>query len=82
MEFTVIGDAVNRTQRYCAAAAAHEVLISKEVRDHVKGLVDTEQRTIQTKHEGELIAYRVRDLLEDSKTIDIRISGAHKAQSS
>ncbi|HEX4379991.1 MAG TPA: adenylate/guanylate cyclase domain-containing protein [Candidatus Acidoferrum sp.] len=82
MEFTVIGDAVNRTQRYCAAAAAHEVLISNEVRNHVKGLVETEQRTIQTKHEGELIAYRVRDLLEDSKTIDIRISGAHKAQSS
>jgi adenylate cyclase len=78
MEFTVIGDAVNRTQRYCAAAAAHEVLISPEVRDQVKGLVETEKTTIQTKHEGELVAYRVREILEDSKTIDIRIGDHHR----
>ena len=73
MEFTVIGDAVNRTQRYCAAASAHEILISPEVYKLVKGLVETELTKIQTKHEGELAAYRVRDLLEDSKTIDIRL---------
>jgi adenylate cyclase len=73
MEFTVIGDAVNRTQRYCAAASAHEILISPEVYKLVKGLVETELTKIQTKHEGELAAYRVRDLLEDSKTIDIRV---------
>jgi adenylate cyclase len=73
MEFTVIGDAVNRTQRYCAAASAHEILISPEVYKLVKGLVQTELTKIQTKHEGELAAYRVCDLLEDSKTIDIRV---------
>ncbi len=74
MEFTVIGDAVNRTERYCAGAAAREVLISPEVYKHVKNIVETELTAIKTKHEGELAAYRVRELLEDSRTVDIRIS--------
>ncbi len=35
MEFTVIGDAVNRTDRYCSAAGAREILISPEMFEHV-----------------------------------------------
>jgi adenylate cyclase len=76
MEFTVIGDAVNRTQRYCAAASAREVLISPEVNDRVRDLAETESTTIKTKHEGDLAAYRVLYLKEDNRTIDIRIGGA------
>jgi adenylate cyclase len=75
MEFTVIGDVVNRTQRYCAAASAREVLISPEVEEHVRGLAETEPTTIQTKHEGDLPAFRVLYLREDNRTVDIRVGG-------
>lgn len=59
MEFTVIGDAVNRGARFCAAAAENEVLISSEMYEHVWRLIEAEQTTISTKHEGDLVAYRV-----------------------
>jgi adenylate cyclase len=59
MEFTVIGDAVNRTARYCAGAVAGEVVISPEVHERVWKIVDTERKTIATKHEGDFVAYRV-----------------------
>ena len=62
MEFTVIGDAVNRTSRYCAAAAGGEVLISPEMHERVWRFAETEQATIQTKHEGDFIAHRVKCL--------------------
>jgi adenylate cyclase len=66
MEFTVIGDAVNRSARYCAAAEEGQVLISPELHEHVWRFVETEQTTISTKHEGDLIAYRVHRLKEIS----------------
>lgn len=59
MEFTVIGDAVNRASRYCDGARGGEVLISPEVRQWVWEFVETEETTIPTKHEGALAAYRV-----------------------
>jgi adenylate cyclase len=68
MEFTVIGDAVNRTSRYCSAAAEHEVLISPEMHEHVWHLVEAEQATITTKHEGNLSAYRVNCLKESASS--------------
>jgi adenylate cyclase len=64
MEYTVIGDAVNRGARYCAGAAENEVLISSEMHEHVWRLVEAEQTSISTKHEGNLIAYRVSRLKE------------------
>jgi adenylate cyclase len=66
MEFTVIGDAVNRSARYCAAAEEGQVLISPELHEHVWRFVETEQTTISTKREGDLIAYRVHRLKEIS----------------
>lgn len=68
MEFTVIGDAVNRGARLCAAAAENEVLISSEMYERVWRLVEAEQTTISTKHEGDLIAYRVTRLKEGAKS--------------
>lgn len=59
MEFTVIGDTVNKSSRYCAAAGKGEVLISPEVHERVWRIVEVEQRTIPTKHEGSLLAYHV-----------------------
>jgi adenylate cyclase len=64
MEFTVIGDADNRVSRYCAAAAEQEILISPEMHQHVWRMVETEEASIITKHEGNLVAYRVKQLKE------------------
>jgi adenylate cyclase len=65
MEFTVIGDAVNRAHRYGDAAHGKDVLISPEVHEHVWRLVEAEEITIPTKHEGDLRAYRVTSLKTD-----------------
>lgn len=62
MEFTVIGDVVNRTARYTAAALGEQILISPEVHERVWRLVEAEKTTIATKHEGDLAAYRVLGL--------------------
>lgn len=62
MEFTVIGEAVNRTERYCTGAAAGEILISPDLHERMWCLVETEQTTIHTKHEGDFVAYRVKCL--------------------
>jgi adenylate cyclase len=61
LEFTVIGDAVNRACRYCQAAGEGEILISPNVFQHVYGLVKAEKAAVQTK-EGELTAHRVKEL--------------------
>ncbi|MGZ4819099.1 MAG: adenylate/guanylate cyclase domain-containing protein, partial [Terriglobales bacterium] len=65
MEFTVIGDAVNRAHRYGDGARGKDVLISPEVHEHVWRLVEAEETTITTKHEGEFRAYRVTSLKSD-----------------
>lgn len=62
MEFTVIGDVVNRAARYCDGAPAGEVLISPEVYQRVFRIVQAESTTIKTKHEGDLAVYRVKAL--------------------
>jgi adenylate cyclase len=66
MEFTIIGDAVNRTARYGAAAAGGDILISAEVYERVWKLADTERITIKTKHEGDFFAYRVKAIKESA----------------
>jgi adenylate cyclase len=62
MEFTVVGDPVNRAARFCAGAQAGEVLISTELHQRVWRQVEVETRTIATKHEGDLAALRVTGL--------------------
>lgn len=62
MEFTVIGDAVNRTARYCAGAAGGEILISPQLFQHTWKLAVVEPTRIGTKHEGEFETYRVTGL--------------------
>ena len=59
MEFTLIGDAVNRTSRFCDAAGAGEVLISPELHQRVWKIVQAVPTTIKTKHEGDWSAFRV-----------------------
>ncbi|MBZ5707539.1 MAG: GAF domain-containing protein [Acidobacteriia bacterium] len=62
MEYTIIGDAVNRAARYCDGAKGAEVLISPELHQRVWKITDAEQVSIPTKHEGDLPAYRVNRL--------------------
>jgi adenylate cyclase len=62
MEFTVVGDPVNRAARYCAGAKAGEVLISPDVHQHVWRDVDVEPRAITTKHEGDFSAFRLKSI--------------------
>jgi len=62
MEFTVIGDTVNRASRYCDGARGGEVLISPEVHQWVWNAVEAGQTSIATKHEGNLTAYRIDGL--------------------
>lgn len=61
LEFTVIGDAVNRTARYCSFAGADGVLLSPEVFQQVFHLAETEKQIIRPK-EGELTAHRLKSL--------------------
>jgi len=60
IEFAVIGDAANRASRYCNGAGFGEVLISPELYQRVFRIVEVEQTTIPTKHEGTFEAYRVK----------------------
>jgi class 3 adenylate cyclase len=62
MEFTVIGDTVNLASRYCDGALLGEVLLSPEVYARVWAVVQAEPTTIATKHEGDMVAYRVKEL--------------------
>jgi adenylate cyclase len=66
MEFTVVGDPVNRAERYCAAASEHDILISPEMHEHVWRFVEAQQTTIQTKRDGDFVAYRVHCLKENA----------------
>ncbi|HEY2882911.1 MAG TPA: adenylate/guanylate cyclase domain-containing protein [Pirellulales bacterium] len=70
MEFTLIGDAVNKTARFCAAAQGGEVLISPEMHQRVWKIVRAQTTTIKTKHEGDWPAFRVTECTE--KPVDIK----------
>src|SRR5262245_8339492 len=63
--FAVLGDPVNRTARYCAAAKSGEVLISPELYERVWLIVrDAESLTVDAKFEEHLPAYSVKSLWE------------------
>ncbi|MDX1522394.1 MAG: adenylate/guanylate cyclase domain-containing protein [Anaerolineae bacterium] len=66
MEFTVIGDTVNRVSRYCSGAGPGEVIISHEVHRQVASWVKAESRVVKTKHsetEGDLEAFVIKGVL-------------------
>jgi adenylate cyclase len=63
MGFGWIGDAMNRTSRYCAGAKAGEVLISPELYEHVWRIIqDAEPVTIDAKFDQRLSGYRVKEV--------------------
>ncbi len=65
MEFTVIGEAVNRATRYCDGAGPGQILMSAQVHQWVWRLVQSEPVTINVKHEGPLPALRLRGMKGD-----------------
>lgn len=69
LEYTIIGDPVNRAARFCDGAARGETVISKDVYARVFRLVDVTAKTISTKHadtEGTLQGYLVQRLKQDT----------------
>ncbi|MCX6874275.1 MAG: FHA domain-containing protein [Verrucomicrobia bacterium] len=64
LDFTVIGDAVNRASRLSDGAKGGDVLISPEVFRRVFNTVKTEQVSVTTKHGEILEAHRVKSLFE------------------
>ena len=60
MEFTVIGDTVNRASRICDGARGGEILISMDVYPLIWQAIDVEETQVATKHEGNLRAFRVK----------------------
>ena len=62
MEFTVIGDTVNRTSRLCGGAGPGEIVLSPEFYKRVWNEVEAVQTSVPSKHEGNVPAYRVRGL--------------------
>lgn len=61
LEFTVIGDAVNRVCRFCEAAGEGEILISQDVFQRVFSSVRADRTSVKTK-EGEFPAFRISGL--------------------
>jgi adenylate cyclase len=68
MEFTVIGDVVNKTERLCEGAQPGEILIGPELHQRVWQAIVAEIASIPTKHEGNLSAYRLKGLKPDTRT--------------
>ncbi|HEY1788984.1 MAG TPA: adenylate/guanylate cyclase domain-containing protein [Verrucomicrobiae bacterium] len=60
LEYTVIGEPANLASRYCSAAGRGEILISPEIHAHVFNKFPLERTEIPTKHEGTIVAYRIK----------------------
>lgn len=59
LEYTVIGDTVNKTSRFCTGAGEGEILLGPETNRTISDKLVTSERMIHTKHEGEIPAYNV-----------------------
>jgi adenylate cyclase len=59
LEFTVIGDTVNRTARYCDGARKGMIVISPELHEFVKGKFEFKELMFPTKHEGDFKGHEV-----------------------
>ena len=63
LEYTVIGDTVNKAARYCDGAKAGEIALGPATQAAVHTSVPLELRSIGTKHEGDLDAWFVASAL-------------------
>ncbi|HEY2572621.1 MAG TPA: adenylate/guanylate cyclase domain-containing protein [Verrucomicrobiaceae bacterium] len=54
LEFTVIGDTVNKASRYCDGAGEGEIVLGPKTHEQIKLKIPAHRKTIVTKHEGEM----------------------------
>lgn len=59
LEYTVIGDTVNKTSRYCSAAAPGQIIISPWTFTQSGGHPEARAMMVETKHEGNWEAYSI-----------------------
>jgi adenylate cyclase len=59
LEYTVIGDTVNKASRYCDGAQGGDIVLGPLSYESLQGYVEAQCREISTKHEGNLPAYVV-----------------------
>lgn len=62
MEFTALGDGVNRASQYCKGAHPGELLIGPEVYQKVFKIIEADRATVTHKDSGEFHCYRVKGL--------------------
>ena len=60
MEYTIVGDPVNRVSRYCDGAQNGEILLSPEMRARVWHRFELEEKSFQDKHGQQIAAYRIK----------------------
>lgn len=59
LEYTVIGDTVNKASRYCDGAQGSEIVLGPLTYESIKEQMPATERLISTKHEGQLPAWVV-----------------------
>jgi len=72
IEFTVIGDTVNRAARFCDGAGPEQIVISKKVFERVYNIVEVDPVTVVSKHpdkEPDLQAFLVKRLRGKDGTV-------------
>lgn len=62
MEFTALGEGVNRASQYCKGAHPGELLIGPEVYQKVFKIIEADRATVTHKDSGEFHCYRVKGL--------------------
>jgi class 3 adenylate cyclase/pSer/pThr/pTyr-binding forkhead associated (FHA) protein len=73
IEFTVIGDTVNRAARFCDGAGPGQIVISKKVFERVYNIVEVDPVTIVSKHpdkEPDQQAYLIKRLRVKGGTVN------------
>lgn len=59
LEYTVIGDTVNKASRHCDGAMGGQIVLGSMTHEHVGGRIPSTAHVISTKHEGQLSAFLV-----------------------
>ena len=59
LEYTVIGDTVNKASRYCDGAQGSQIVLGPLTYEAIRSQIHATETSISTKHEGRLPAWVV-----------------------